>query len=111
VSPQPLIVTDLSLVARVRRGDGMARMELQRRHAESLYALAYAVLGDPEASDGVVTETFDRVARRASEYNPAFGSVFSWLKAMARVRATSIASHRHRSFPSPRAQALSTAAV
>ena len=94
MSPQRLVVTDRSLVERMRRGDGMASGELRRRHAESLYALAYALLGDPEGSEAVVSETFGSATDEARAFDASQGTVFDWLKAMVRSRCYSLAYHR-----------------
>ena len=94
MSPQPVIVTDRSLVERMRRGDTMASRELRRRHIESLYALAYALLGDPEGSDAVVDAALAHASGHAREFDPMAGSVFEWLKSMVRTRCYSVAFHR-----------------
>lgn len=54
------------------------------RHAPRVHGLARVILGDPVAADDAVQETFLRVWRFASGFDPRRGSVAGWLMSAAR---------------------------
>jgi DNA-directed RNA polymerase specialized sigma24 family protein len=68
-------------------GDRRAAGELRRRHAKSLYAIAYGVLWDSEVADAVVTQVFAQAERTGREFHAGAGSVFRWLSRITRLRA------------------------
>ena len=60
------LTPDRDLVSRIAAGDPYALAELRRRHDGSLYALAYAVLGDSRDATHVVSEAFLHATRAAT---------------------------------------------
>ena len=50
-------------------------------------ALALAVLGDPDAADNVLHETFVLIWRNAAGYSPAIGTARAWMYSILRYRA------------------------
>lgn len=65
-------------------------LELRRRHAESMYALAYALIGDSMDADRVVSDAFTYALRSADRYDPRHSTVFSWLAGIIRHRAGAV---------------------
>ena len=66
---------DVSLVARMAQGDRAALVELMARYRTTAYALAYAMLVDPEDTESVVSEAFDDLWQRAQGPDPDGNSV------------------------------------
>ena len=85
---------DRELVQEIAGGDSHAAQELHRRHSGTLYALAYGVLIDSDSADQVVNQTFDHVRREAARFDPATGPAHSWLSAIARALARTLADER-----------------
>lgn len=78
--------TDSELMLAISGGDRDALGELYGRHASTVTALARKFrLGDA-AVDDVVHEVFMWVWERASEFDPARGSLVSWLAVRLRSR-------------------------
>jgi RNA polymerase sigma-70 factor, ECF subfamily len=76
---------DATLLARVADGDlGTPLEELDDRYAERLYGLGLGLLGDHGLAEELVQETFVRLWRTAGRYDPARGSVSSFVFAIAR---------------------------
>jgi DNA-directed RNA polymerase specialized sigma24 family protein len=80
-------VPDHWLLRGMVRGNRTAAGELRRRHAKSLYALAYGVLWDPDGADAVVTRVFDQAERTGREFEASGGTVFAWLSGITQVHA------------------------
>lgn len=55
----------------VAKGDLDAFNEVVRRHQRFAWGIAYRFLGDPEAAEDLVQETFIRVLKAASRYKPS----------------------------------------
>lgn len=79
---------DLVLVQRVAGGDPLALSALYDRHAQPVHSHAFHLLGDVAEAEDAVEETFWRVWRRASEYDPAMTDVDTWLLLICRQRCT-----------------------
>lgn len=77
----PSLPNALSAVA---RGDRAAFRELFERTRRSVHAVAWNVLRERDGADEVVVETFERVWRSAASYEPARGSVATWMGTIAR---------------------------
>lgn len=90
------VVPDSQLVDRLVHGDEEALGELRARHAGSVYATAYAILGNPPDSEHVLSETFLEVWRSAVDFTPNVSSVHSWLTDIARRRARGLTRERGR---------------
>ncbi len=86
--------SDAALLARVAAGDGAAFDDLYRRYAPVAAVLALDILHDPALVEDALQEAFLAVWRHAPTYDPARGSVRSWLLTIVRHRA--IDDHRRR---------------
>ena len=92
-SYQPSPLPDLELVRRAAKGDGQALAALKERHDRTVYATAYAILGDSTHAEHVSSETFLEAWRTAGTYDPQH-RVSAWLAAIARRRATAVLANR-----------------
>lgn len=81
---------DKDLVAGTAAGNQSAFTELYRRYAPSAFALALRILGERAMAEEVLQEVFLSVWRRAEAYDPARGSVRSWLFAQIHHRAVDV---------------------
>ena len=80
-----MATSDLQLMQRVRGDDsGEAMRDLYRAYAGELYGFALNGLGERGAAEEVVQEVFTRAWRHADRYDPARGSVRTWLYQIAR---------------------------
>src|SRR2546422_6541403 len=75
---------DATLVARMARGDRTALVELMARYRTTAYALAYALLVNPEDTESVVTEAFDDLWKQAQGPDPDGNSVHGRLTSVIR---------------------------
>ncbi len=102
---------DRVLVSRMGDGEERALGELYDRHGGVAYAVAYRVLGLRAGAEEVVMEVLAQAWREASRFDPARGSVASWLVTMARSRALDAArSSPRRTRPTPVAAPADAAA-
>ena len=85
------VMPDRWLLEAMVHGDRHAARELRRRHAKSLYALAYALLWDSDVADAVVAQVFDQATQTAREFGGEAGTVFGWLAGITRTRARTAA--------------------
>ncbi len=82
----PATASDEALVAALpERRDALAT--LYERHARGALGLALRMLGDREAAEEVVQEAFVALWRGAHTYEPARGSVRTWLLGIVHHRA------------------------
>ncbi|WP_330175208.1 sigma-70 family RNA polymerase sigma factor [Streptomyces sp. NBC_01498] len=72
---------------RLARGEAAALGELYDRFASLVHGLAYRVLDDGEAADGVTGEVFGYVWEHPDVFDPKEGSMRSWIAKLARHRA------------------------
>lgn len=79
--------TDAELVLAMARGDSTALGLLYDRHAPLMSALCQRIAGGAAEAQDLVHEVFLEAWRRAADYDPARGSVRSWLLLRARSRA------------------------
>lgn len=92
-SPSPREVGDLQdrrdreVLARVASGSEEAFSEFFHRYAPAAAGVARRVLGDGTLAEEVVQEVLVSVWRRAATYDPARGTVRSWVLAQAHHRA------------------------
>ncbi len=89
---------DPLLVVAVQRHDQEALAELYRRHSGSLFHIALRVLAVPGMAEEVVQDIFTRLWQSPERFDPARGSLRSFLLAQAHSRAI----HIVRSDPSRR---------
>lgn len=88
-------VPDAELVSRMAREDQQALGELRARHAGSVYAQVYGILGNAPDAEHVLSETFLEAWRSAASYQgKSMGSVHAWLAAIARRRARGLSGER-----------------
>jgi len=74
------IEADSELVERIAtNGDAAAMAEFGARHSKTLYAIAYAVLFDPDAAEEAVAATFREVARTARRFVVSPLTAHRWL--------------------------------
>jgi len=92
-------VSDEVLASQVARGNGAALETLYDRHASTVLAVSFKVIGDQAAAEDVLQETFWRVWRSASTYQPQRGSFTGWLFRIARNLA--IDAYRRRNIRPP----------
>jgi len=68
-----------------QRGDAGAIGRLYDAHVDGLYAfVVYRVGGDAALAEDVVQETFAQALSRRADYDPARGSVATWLTVLSR---------------------------
>ena len=61
--------SDAELVRRARSGEESAWENLVRHHQESVFRLAYLLLGDPDEAEDVAQETFIRTLRHLDRFD------------------------------------------
>lgn len=71
--------TDETLLTRVQEGDRESLAVLFRRYARMVRTVARRILCDASEADDLVQDVFLFVFRKASLFDPALGSVRSWL--------------------------------
>jgi RNA polymerase sigma-70 factor, ECF subfamily len=77
--------SDVQLMEQVRSDDtGEALRCLYRAYAGELLGFALNAMSDRQAAEEIVQETFTRAWRHAATYDPARGSVRTWLYQIAR---------------------------
>lgn len=83
LEPEP----DELLLDRLSRRDADALDALYVRYRRLAFALAYRVLGSPEAAEDTVQEAFLSIWRHAETYRQSRGNVRGWLLTVVRNRA------------------------
>lgn len=79
--------TDPELMARVAVGDEAALESVYDRHVQTLYGAVVRFLGDRQAAEEIVQDTFVLAWRHAGRFDAAQGSLTGWLLRIARNRA------------------------
>jgi RNA polymerase sigma-70 factor (ECF subfamily) len=104
---------DAELVAAVARGEARALEIVYERHSRGVYSMALRLLSDGPAAEEVVQETFLKLWRQPSAYQPGRGRLFPWLLGVAHHRAVDLLRrrqleqrHRVESLPSANGDAL-----
>lgn len=85
--PRPSADEETRLLGRIQRGDAEALRALYDHWADTVYSIATHLTGAPEDAEEVVEKTFTQVWNEASRYDPARGSVGTWITLIARSRA------------------------
>jgi RNA polymerase sigma-70 factor, ECF subfamily len=80
-------LSDASLVRQVLDGSQDALAMLYDRHVSGVYATALRVCGNDSLAAEVVQDTFLGLWNRAERYDPARGSLATWLQTIARNRS------------------------
>jgi RNA polymerase sigma-70 factor (ECF subfamily) len=107
-------IQDASLVARARKGDGVAFEALVRRYYRAAFAVALGQLGTAMEAEDVCQDAFLRALERLDDCDPArFGA---WLLSIVRNRAHNYRAYLglrrgpdHESVPATRAAAVRVA--
>ena len=86
-TPTPAVPTDAELVARLADRDARALDGLYARHGRPAYALARRICADDGLAEDVVQEVFLVLWRDPSRFDPARGSVISWLLTLVHHKA------------------------
>lgn len=93
---------DRELLERIARGSEESFVDLFRRYAPAAVGVARRVLAEDALADEAVQEVFASVWRRAGSYDPARGTVRSWLLSQVHHRAVDLVrreeAHRRRAF-------------
>lgn len=76
-----------TLVARVSNGDPAALEILYDRYSSMVFTLATRIAANRAEAEEITLETFSQLWKQAAHFDPARGSVASWLFMMARNRA------------------------
>ena len=85
MTSDPRLLPDALLIERVAAlGDKTALSELDRRHGMTLYAIAYTLLLDSEASDTAVAEALRELWRQAASFDPRAGTAAAWMAELTR---------------------------
>ncbi len=78
---------DDDLLRAVARREPAALTVLYDRHGRVAFGLAYRILRDADTAEEVVQDAFLRVWQHGASFDPALGSVRTWLLAIVRHRA------------------------
>ena len=65
-------------------GDGSAGERLYDRYASRIYGLGLVMLGNEAAAEDLVQDSFVKLLRSAERFDPARGSLDTWVLLMAR---------------------------
>src|SRR5262245_56284765 len=79
-------LSDASLVRQILGGSQDALATLYDRHVGGVHATALRISGDDSLAAEVVQDTFLSLWNRAERYDPARGSLTTWLQTIARNR-------------------------
>jgi RNA polymerase sigma-70 factor (ECF subfamily) len=75
------------LAQRIRSGDRIALGELYDRHASAAMAVALRIVTDREGAEDLVHDTFVAIWQKIDRFDPARGSLRSWILTIVRNRA------------------------
>lgn len=85
---------ELELLARMKRGDEAAFVQLYRRHRDPVYRLALLYSGSTAHAADVTQEVFVHFMTQTSQYDPLRGTLGAWLCGVARNMARKAAGGR-----------------
>ncbi len=81
-----MLFADEELISFVGRGDAQAFAVLYDRHSRPAYSLAYRIMGEKQAAEDIVQDSFLKVWRAATSYRAARASVRTWLLSIVHNR-------------------------
>lgn len=84
------MVSDTALVLALARYQQDALAEAYRRHAGAVFGLAKRLLGDQAKAEEIVQEVFLRLWHQPERFDPARGSLRSYLLAQAHGRSVDV---------------------
>ena len=93
--------SDDSLIAALAGRDLTALATLYDRYGRTAYALAYRILGEPEAAEDVVHDGFISAWRGATSYRSERGNVRGWLLSIVHHRAVDVLRRKTTFRPAP----------
>jgi RNA polymerase sigma-70 factor (ECF subfamily) len=85
-SKRYLVLADEDLISLVQSGDTEAFAGLYDRHGRSAYSLAYRMMGDRQAAEDLVQDSFIKLWRSAASYRAERGSVRTWILSITHNR-------------------------
>jgi RNA polymerase sigma-70 factor, ECF subfamily len=85
-SKRYLTLADEDLISQVEAGDTEAFAGLYDRHGRSAYSLAYRMMGERQAAEDLVQDSFIKVWRSARSYRAERGSVRTWILSITHNR-------------------------
>ena len=85
--PDPRLLADEDLLPIVSAGDADAFEVLYDRHSGVAFSLAYRIMGRRPEAEEVTQEAFLGIWRSGARYDPARGSVRTWILGIIRNRA------------------------
>lgn len=77
-------MSDDTLLAGLATGDSEVSLAFLRRFQAHVFAVALAIVGERTLAEDVAQQTFERVWRRASTFDPRRGNVRAWLTTITR---------------------------
>jgi RNA polymerase sigma-70 factor (ECF subfamily) len=86
-TPDLRVLADEDLMQLVRDGEARAFEVIFDRHAQRAFSLAYRMCGRRAMAEDVVQEAFLSLWRSGARYDPARGSVRSWVLSVVHNRA------------------------
>ena len=84
---QYLLLADEDLISLVGRGDAEAFAMLYDRHSRPAYSLAYRMMGEKQAAEDIVQDSFLKLWREATSYRAQRASVRTWLLSIVHNRS------------------------
>ena len=87
MTDSPALHDDGLLAQRIRSGDRDALGEVYDRHASAAMAVALRIVADREGAEDLVHDTFVAVWQKIERFDPARGSLRSWIMTIVRNRA------------------------
>ncbi len=83
-----------ALVAAIVRGDARSLEQVYELHSRGVYSLALRLLGDGPGAEEIVQETFLKLWRQPSSYQPSRGRLLPWLLGVAHHHAIDLLRRR-----------------
>ncbi len=85
---------EAELLSSIAEGDSEAFHELWNRYRAAVYRTSFAICREQATAEDAVQETFMRIWRRASTFDPTRGHPTSWILTIARNTAKTVAQRR-----------------
>lgn len=85
---------DPQLVVLIGRFDERSLAEVYRRHGRAAYGLARRILGDPSEAEDVTQDVFLHLWRNPARFDPARGSLRTYLLTLVHGRAVDVVRSR-----------------
>lgn len=78
---------DVRLLVRIKEGDQAAFAQLYDRYAPLLYSMVLRIVRETTEAEDVLQEIFLTIWNKASSFDEAKGSVYTWIVTIARRKA------------------------